>query len=68
MQRHFSGGYLSQRLLSKGYSVGASRKIVESICMGTELTCLMLIGNNAYKFKLAFSDYFCINCDDIRFK
>jgi len=41
----FLGGYLSQRLHSKGYSVGTTRKIIESICMGTELICLILIGN-----------------------
>ena len=38
------GGYLSQRLLAKGYSVGTTRKILETICMGTEMVCLIIIG------------------------
>ena len=38
------GGYLSQRLLAKGYSVGTTRKILETICMGTEMMCLIIIG------------------------
>ena len=40
------GGYLSQRLLAKGYSVGTTRKILETICMGTEMVCLIIIGEN----------------------
>jgi hypothetical protein len=39
-----AGGYLSQRLLAKGYSVGSTRKILESICMVTEMICLIVIG------------------------
>jgi hypothetical protein len=39
-----AGGYLSQRLLANGYSIGSTRKILESICMGTEMVCLVIIG------------------------
>ncbi len=45
-----AGGYLSQRLLAKGYSVGSTRKILESICMGTEMICLVVIGMKLVHF------------------
>lgn len=48
----FLGGYLSQRLLSQGYSVGATRKIVETVCMGTEMICLVIIGKLKIKMTI----------------
>ena len=30
--------------VQKGYSIGATRKICETICMGTEALCLFCIG------------------------
>ena len=44
-----TGGYLSQRLLAKGYSIGSTRKILETICMGTEIICLVIIGKFLFK-------------------
>ena len=36
--------YVVQRLISKGTNVGKARKIAETLCMGTEIICLVTVG------------------------
>ena len=39
--------YVVNKLLIKGFNVGQARKIVETICMGTEMACLLALGKIA---------------------
>ena len=43
----FLASYFVKRLLARGSAVGTARKISESICLGTEAACLMLIGHTS---------------------
>ena len=42
----FAGKYTAKRLLSDGWTVGQTRKIVEAICMVTEVICMIMIGKH----------------------
>lgn len=46
--------YVVNKLLVRGYSVGTARKVAESLCLGTEVVCLVSIGKDRCN-KLIFS-------------
>ena len=48
-------GWFSNRLIHKGYTVGQTRKICESLCGCTEAFCLICIGNKSLKISIRFS-------------
>ena len=50
-------GWFSNRLIHKGFTVGQTRKICESMCGCTEAFCLICIGNNSLKEAIANHTY-----------